>query len=69
MTTEKTQTVGLIIASFILLACLVIGNKISNKKIGVDIGQALETDGLQIDRTGLPDYQPINNNIKEFIKL
>jgi len=69
MTTEKTQTIGLIIASFILLACLVIGNRISNKEIGVDIGQALETDGLQIDRTGLPDYQPINSNIKEFIKL
>lgn len=69
MKSTKTQTIGLIIASLILLACLVIGNKISNKEIGVGIGQALETDGLQIDRTGLPDYQPIDNNLKEFIKL
>lgn len=57
--TDKIQITGLIISAIVLLSCLVIGQRIKNQSVGVDLVEALDAGGLSIDRTGLPDYQPI----------
>ena len=57
--TDKIQITGLIISAIVLLSCLMIGQKIKNQSVGVDLGEALDTGGISIDRTGLPDYQTL----------
>lgn len=66
--TDKIQIIGLVISSLVLVGCLVVARHIKSQypvePVGVSIEQAIESNGLEVDYTGLQRYEKLESNYK-----
>lgn len=68
---DKIQTIGLMISAIILLVCLGVARHIKSQypgtateQVGVNVGQAVESGGLEVDYTGLQRYERLEQDYK-----
>lgn len=68
MNTDKLEIIGLTVSAIILLGCLWLGVRIKGQypeRQGVSIEQAIESQGLEVDYTGLQRYERLESDYQK----